>query len=101
MSQRSVESAAKSGQSSFQHETDIEANPVLASRKVNLNFVDTDVREFARVLFSELLKVPYFVDQNISDLVTVRSGGDIDGNTALALARRALETTGSTRGRVG
>ncbi|MBI4924140.1 MAG: hypothetical protein HY834_20585 [Devosia nanyangense] len=84
------------GESSTNAFASQEADPVLASKSVELNFVDTDVREFARVLFSEVLKVPYLVDPNISGDVTVRSGGKIDGNRALALARQALEATGST-----
>jgi general secretion pathway protein D len=71
-------------------------DPALAALQVTLNFVDTDVREFARVLFSELLKKPYVVDQNLSGLVTVRSGGKVDGNAALVLAKRALEAAGNT-----
>ena len=63
---------------------------------MELNFVDSDVREFARVFFSEILKRPYALDPNVMGQVTVRSGGRIDGNRALALARQALETTGNT-----
>jgi general secretion pathway protein D len=63
---------------------------------VSLNFVDTDVREFSRVLFTELLRRPYVVDQSVTGVVTLRSGGQVDGNTALALARQALEATGNT-----
>lgn len=63
---------------------------------VSLNFVDTDVREFARILFSELLARPYVVDQTVSGVVTVRSGGQVDGNTALSLAKQALQATANT-----
>lgn len=70
--------------------------PVLDGRPVELNFVETDVREFARVLFSEVLRVPYLIDPNVSGTVTVRSGGKIPAQQALALARTALETQGST-----
>ncbi|MEQ1901883.1 MAG: secretin N-terminal domain-containing protein [Devosia sp.] len=72
------------------------ADPALASRSVTLSFVDTDVREFARVLFSELLLRPYTVDRDLNGSVTVRSGGEVDGVTALAMARQALEATGNT-----
>lgn len=72
------------------------SDPELAGLKVELNFVDSDVREFARVFFSEILRRPYTLDANIMGQVTVRSGGKIDGNRALALARQALETTGNT-----
>jgi general secretion pathway protein D len=72
------------------------ADPILAQRQVELNFVDADIREFARVLFSEVLQVPYLIDPNLSGVVTVRSGGRIDGNRALALARQAVEASGAT-----
>ena len=71
-------------------------DPGLAGKQVELNFVDTDVHEFARVLFSQVLNVPYLIDPNIAGTVTVRSGGRIDGNRALALAKQALESTGNT-----
>lgn len=68
----------------------------LAEKRVELSFVDTDLREFARVFFSELLHVPYLIDPNVAGTVTVRSGGRIDGARALALAKQALEASGST-----
>jgi len=71
-------------------------DPTLSARQVELNFVDTDVHEFARVLFAEVLKVPYVVDPTVSGTVTVRSGGKIDGGKALALATQALESCGAT-----
>ncbi len=71
-------------------------DPALEGKKVTLNFVDSDIREFARVLFSEVLQVPYLIDPNITGTVTVRSGGRIDANRALVLAKQALETVGST-----
>lgn len=74
----------------------VSRDPALAGKQVTLNFVDTDIREFARVLFSEVLRVPYLIDPNITGTVTVRSGGRIDANRALVLAKQALETVGST-----
>lgn len=74
----------------------VSRDPALEGRKVELNFVDTDTREFARVLFSEVLRVPYLIDPNIAGTITVRSGGKIDANRALALAKQALEAAGST-----
>lgn len=71
-------------------------DPALAKKRVELSFVDTDIREFARVFFSEVLQVPYLIDPNVMGTVTVRSGGGIDGQKALALARQALEAVGST-----
>lgn len=70
-------------------------DPQLAKLSVELNFVDTDVREFSRIFFSELLNRPYTLDSNVMGQVTVRSGGPIDGNKALSLARQALGTTGN------
>lgn len=67
----------------------------LGRLRLTLSFVDTDVREFARVFFSELLHRPYVVDPGIAGLVTVRSGGAVDGNTALSLATQALTTSGN------
>lgn len=74
----------------------VSRDPALEGKQVELNFVDTDIREFARVLFSEVLRVPYLIDPNIAGTVTVRSGGRIDANRALALAKQALESAGST-----
>lgn len=74
----------------------VSRDPALDGKQVELNFVDTDIREFARVLFSEVLRVPYLIDPNIAGTVTVRSGGRIDANRALVLAKQALETVGST-----
>ena len=71
------------------------ADPALKAVSIELNFVDTDVREFARIFFSELLKRPYTLDPNVMGQVTVRSGGRIDGNSALNLARQAVATTGN------
>lgn len=76
---------------------DLEAtDPELAKVAVTLSFVDTDVREFARVLFSELIKRPYTIDDSVAGKVTLRSGGNVDGNAALALARQALSASGNT-----
>jgi general secretion pathway protein D len=69
-------------------------DPKLAAKAMTLSFVDVDVREFARVFFADLLGVPYVVDPSISGNVTVRSGGEVDGNVALAIARQALAITG-------
>lgn len=74
----------------------VSRDPALEGKRVTLNFVDTDIREFARVLFSEVLQVPYLIDPNIAGTVTVRSGGRIDASRALVLAKQALETVGST-----
>lgn len=74
----------------------VSRDPALEGKQVTLNFVETDIREFARVLFSEVLQVPYLIDPNIAGTVTVRSGGRIDANRALVLAKQALETVGST-----
>lgn len=74
----------------------VSRDPALEGKQVTLNFVDTDIREFARVLFSEVLQVPYLIDPSITGTVTVRSGGRIDANRALVLARQALEAAGST-----
>jgi general secretion pathway protein D len=74
----------------------VSKDPALEGKQVTLNFVDTDIREFARVLFSEVLQVPYLIDPNIAGTVTVRSGGRIEANRALVLAKQALETVGST-----
>lgn len=71
-------------------------DPALRGRVVELSFVDTDVREFARVLFADVLRVPYLIDPNVTGTVTVRSGGRIEAIRALALARQALESVGST-----
>lgn len=68
----------------------------LGDRQVELNFVDTDIREFARVLFSEVLHVPYLIDPSVSGVITVRSGGRLPAAKALALAKAALEAQGST-----
>jgi general secretion pathway protein D len=76
--------------------TETQADTALQGLQVTLSFVDTDVREFARVLFSELLRRPYTVDPDLQGLVTVRSGGEVEGTTALAMARQALEATGNT-----
>lgn len=81
-----VEAAAMGGSSAT----------LLDGKTVELNFVDTDVREFARVLFSEVLRVPYLIDPGIGGIVTVRSGGAIPATQALALAKAALEAQGST-----
>lgn len=71
-------------------------DPALRGRQVELSFVDTDVREFSRVFFAEVLRVPYLIDPNVSGTITVRSAGRIEAVRALALARQALEGAGST-----
>lgn len=74
----------------------VQSDPELASASLTLSFVDTDIREVARVLFSEMLNRPYSIDAGISGQVTLRSGGKIDGNAALMLARQAFESSGYT-----
>lgn len=71
-------------------------DPELSELSVTLGFVDTEVQEVARVLFSEMLKRPYVVDSTVSGRVTLRSGGQVDGNAALNLAGQAFRTVGST-----
>lgn len=84
------------GQETSAASTSSSSDPELRARNVTMSFVDTDVREFARVLFSELLKRPYAVDPGITGTITLRSGGDVDGNTALTLAKQALAASGNT-----
>lgn len=84
------------GQDGTARFADDAGDPVLTSRTMTLGFVDTDVREFSRVFFAELLGVPYVVDPSIMGTVTLRSGGEVDGNVALAMARQALAATGNT-----
>lgn len=76
--------------------SDTQNDQGLSQVHITLSFVDADVREFARVFFSEMLHRPYSVDPNLAGTVTLRSGGPIDGNKALDLARQALEASGNT-----
>lgn len=93
---KSVTAIYEPGEAPQVDDEDRLADAKLADVQVALSFVDTDVREFSRVLFSELLHRPYSIDPNLQGTVTLRSGGQVDGLTALTMARQALQSTGST-----
>ena len=62
---------------------------------INLNFQDTDIREFAQVVLNDVLNENYVIDENVSGTVTINSVKPVDAETALALLEDILAMHGA------
>ncbi|MBF0626726.1 MAG: type II secretion system secretin GspD [Magnetococcales bacterium] len=62
----------------------------LPGGKVTLNFVDTDIREVVRSVFSEVLKSNYVIDSRVIGNITIRTSHPIDPEDLLASLEEAL-----------
>lgn len=67
----------------------------LPGGKVTLNFVDTDIREVIRAVFSEILKSNYVIDPKVIGTITIRTSHPIDAVDLLAALEEALRLIGA------
>jgi general secretion pathway protein D len=74
---------------------------IAAGPDVTLNFVNTDVQEFVRVVFDEVLKATVVIDPQVTGTVTIRTSKPVSRPTALSLVRNALQANGAVLARDG
>lgn len=71
------------------------AEAVLDGPDVTLNFVNTDIQEFVRVVFDEILKVTAVIDPQVTGRVTIRTAKPVSRSAALTLVKNALQANGA------
>jgi general secretion pathway protein D len=64
--------------------------------EVSLNFVDTDIREIARVILGSTLKVPYTIDANVRGTATLDTGTPMPRTELLPMLEILLNQNGAT-----
>jgi general secretion pathway protein D len=64
-------------------------------KTITLNFVDTELQAFVRVVFDEILKETVVVDPALKGRITLRSAGPVSRTAALDLVRQALQGGGA------
>ncbi|MEE1611402.1 type II secretion system secretin GspD [Microvirga sp. CF3016] len=64
--------------------------------KVSLNFVNTELQDFVRVVFDDVLKEGVIVDPSLSGRVTIRTTEPVTRKAALSLVRNVLHLHGAT-----
>lgn len=69
--------------------------------KVSLDFVNTDVQEFVRVVFDEVLKENVIIDPSVSGKITVRTSEPVSRTAALSLVRNVLQMNGASLSKSG
>lgn len=65
-------------------------------RKVSFAFVDTELQEFVRIFFDEVLKENVVVDSGLKGRVTVRTSEPVTTGAALGLVRNVLQVHGAS-----
>ena len=82
-----------------------EAAPVqsqpAAEGGINLNFQDTDLREFARVILNDVLNENYVIDSAVQGSVTINTAKPVHPDTALSLLEDVLAMHGAALLRQG
>jgi general secretion pathway protein D len=68
--------------------------PTLQGESVELNFPDTDIKEFARAVLGDILGLAYSVDPRIEGTVSMDTRGPIARSDVLALVERVLQMHG-------
>jgi general secretion pathway protein D len=63
---------------------------------VTLNFVDTDIREIARVVLGETLKLNYTIDPGVQGTATLEIGRPVPRSRLLSLLESLLNQNGAT-----
>src|SRR5437667_18541 len=63
---------------------------------VTLNFVDTDIREIARVVLGETLKLNYTIDAGVQGTATLEISKPVPRSTLLSLVESLLNQNGAT-----
>ncbi|MBF0460608.1 MAG: type II secretion system secretin GspD [Magnetococcales bacterium] len=76
----------------------LQASPAikLPEGKVTLNFVDTDIREVVRSIFSEVFKSNYVIDPKVVGTITVRTSHPVEADDLLVALEEALRLIGAT-----
>ncbi len=67
----------------------------LAEGDITLNYVDTDLREVARVILGNLLKVNYTIDPGVHGTVTLQTARPVDRDALLPLLESLLAENGA------
>jgi general secretion pathway protein D len=67
-----------------------------SAEPMTLNFVDADVREIARTILGEGLKVPYTIDPLVRGTATIRSEKPLEGDQLLSTLQTLLAQNGAT-----
>lgn len=65
-------------------------------KSVTLNFVDSPVEEFVRVVFDEIVREPVVLDASLKGKITLRTQSPVSKSVALDLVRQALQATGAS-----
>ncbi len=68
---------------------------------INLNFQDTDLREFAQVILNDVLNENYVIDGNVQGSVTLNTARPVRPDTALGLLEDVLAMHGAALIRQG
>ncbi|MBF0382703.1 MAG: type II secretion system secretin GspD [Magnetococcales bacterium] len=66
----------------------------LPKGQVTLNFVDTDIKEVVRTIFSEVLNVNYLIDKNVNGKITIRTSGPVGADVLLTVLEETLRIKG-------
>ncbi len=66
-----------------------------AEGDITLNYVDTDIREVARVILGNLLKVNYTIDPGVHGTVTLQTAHPVDRDALLPLLESLLAENGA------
>lgn len=73
------------------------APPVIAENgDISLNYVDTDIREIARLILGEILKVNYTVEAGFMGMVTIQTPRPVRREDLLATFQTLLAQVGGT-----
>jgi general secretion pathway protein D len=64
--------------------------------KVTLNFVNTELQDFVRLVFDDVLKESVIVDPSLSGRATIRTTDPVSRQAALSLVRNVLQLHGAT-----
>lgn len=68
---------------------------------VSIDFVNTEIQEFIRVVFDEVLKENVIVDPNLTGKITVRTSEPVSRTAALSLVRNVLQMNGASLNKSG
>lgn len=67
-----------------------------AEGDITLNFQDTDLREFIKVILSDVLGVNYFIDQDVGGKVTIETPKPISKDRVFPLLEETLAANGAS-----
>src|SRR3954470_10996808 len=70
-------------------------------KRMSLQFVNTEVQEFIRSVFEEILQEPVIVDPAVAGRISVRTGEPVDRSEAVELVRQMLALNGAELTRDG